>query len=193
MLPVAVMAQNKGNKLTVERVKNDLVGHRLSEGVANGYHEEGWTFTIRKGCISNFKVTKVLEKTANRYTFVAQMHLSERHYGYNAKCKISYRRQSGQTWKLDYVRSMGMHIVATHDYDDCIRASVVDDGWGGTYCLKLTNTSEMTLVVGGDILTMDGWRRYSCAVEPHKSATVGGVMNGGSVQRYRIAFVVRKY
>ncbi|MBQ9230675.1 MAG: hypothetical protein IJ190_05765 [Prevotella sp.] len=190
-------AQNKTRNrlkddLTIGRVKNDLIGHRLSEGVENGYHEPDWTWTIKKGSISDFKVKKILEKSSNKVVFVATMKLSETYFSYDTTCKISYRRQNGQPWRMDYVKSMGMHVIVTHEYDDCIRASIEEDGWGGTYCLKLTNTSEMTLVAAGDVLTPNGWVRYARPIKGHEAETVGGLFGGGSVKQYRITFIVRK-
>lgn len=182
-------------KPTPAMMQRDLIGHKLTEGFENGYHEEGWTWTIKRGDISHFRIVKVLEQSNTKYTVVAKMNINEEYFTYDTTCKISYRKsatgRNAKKWKFDYVNSMGMKVVASHEYDNCIRAAVIDDGWGGTYCLKLTNSSEMRLVVAGDFLTDGTWRRFAVPVEGFSSMTVGGLFNGGSVSKYRISFIVR--
>ncbi len=175
----------------VKQIQKDLVGHSLAEGVENGYRPADWRWKIEEGQISKFRITQVLKKSKNQYAFIAQMCLSNSYYAYDAKVKIKYVYTTKDRWKMDYVISEGMNIVVTHEYDKFIRSEIVDDGWGGTYCVQFTNISELSLSVGGDILTRNGWQRFAKLVPAGESATVGGVFGGGSVEDYHINFVVR--
>lgn len=174
-----------------KQIQRDLVGHSLAEGVTNGYYSEDWYWEIEDGQISQLRITEIIQKTQTQYLLIAQMRLSKDYYSYNAKVKIKYILTSQNHWVMDYVVSLGMHIVNTHEYDDYIRSSIVEDGWGGTFCVKITNQSELSLAVGGDFLTNNGWRRYLVRVPPHGIITTGGLFNGGSVSDYRINFVMR--
>lgn len=175
----------------VKRIQRDLVGHSLAEGVDNGYRPTEWRWKIEEGQISDFKILKVLEKTKEQYLFEAKMRLSNGYYAYDAKVKIKYVFTSEKQWKLDYVVSQGMHIVVTHEYDEYVRAEIVSDGWGGTKCVQFTNRSELSLIIGGDVFTSDGWVRFTVHVAPHESAMAGGLFRGGSVSDYRINFIAR--
>lgn len=174
-----------------KQIQHDLVGHSLAEGVTNGYRPEDWCWKIEEGQISQLRIVEVLEKTQNQYLLIVQMRLSKDYYAYDAKVKIKYILTSQNRWKIDYVVSQGMYIVNTHEYDNYIRSSIVEDGWGGTYCVQFTNQSELSLIVGGDYLTSNGWKRFTAHVPPHGTATAGGLFNGGTVSDYRINFVVR--
>lgn len=176
---------------TIERIKQDLVGHSLAEGLSNGYHRDDWLWLIEEGQIRSLAITDTIEQNEQNFVFKVIMKLSAPHYSYKAKAQIKYTTSTNLSWKFDYVQSLGMNVIATHEYDMCIKSSIVDDGWGGVNCVRFNNTSEMTLAVGGDFLTYDGWRRFSTVVEPHSSSSVGGTFGGGSVSDYRINFIVR--
>lgn len=174
-----------------KRIQHDLVGHSLAEGVTNGYRSADWRWTIEEGQISRLCIVQVLSKTQSEYMAIVQMRLSNGCYAYNAKAKVKYIRTAQNRWKMDYVISEGMYVVVTHEYDCFVRAEIVDDGWGGTYCLQFTNMGELSLAVGGDMLTYNGWQRFSVLLKPNEKTAVGGVLNGGSVEDYRINFIVR--
>lgn len=173
------------------QIQRDLVGHSLAEGVSDGYRPEEWRWVIEEGQIRHFRIREVVEKSKKQYVVIAQMRLSNGYYAYDANIKIKYVCTSQKQWKFDYVVSQGMYIVVTHEYDDFIKSAIVDDGWGGTHCLRLTNISELSLGIGGAILTYNGWQRFSTVVQPNGKAAVGGLAGGGSVQDFRIDFIVR--
>lgn len=180
-------------KPTADHIQYDLIGHTLSEGVSDGYHEKDWTYEIKNNSISFFDIENILVDDGNSYTAVASCHLKGGdNYYYDTKLKISYsHNESG--WKLSYVNSLGMNVVSDGQYDDCIICSLADDGWGGVNCLNIRNISECSLVVAGRIRTSyNGWLKFSKVVSPHKSIAVGGTFSGGSVQDYIIDFVVRE-
>lgn len=174
------------------RIARDLVGHTLSEGLDDGYHYDGWTWTIEQGEISDLKIERLLQNSNGSYRVVVSMKLSAGYYCYATRAEVAYTLSQRGAWQFDYVTSLGMKIISDHRYDNCIRASVIEDGWGGTYCLHLQNISELTLAVGGSILAGGSWRHFSQIVAPHSDTNVGGLFMGGSVESYRIEFIVRE-
>lgn len=176
---------------TPERIKQDLVGHSLSEGLHNGYHPDDWVWLIEDEQIDDLEIVEVLEENDKNYVFIARMVLSAPYYSYNVNAKIKYTATPYHSWNIDYILSLGMTIMVTHEYDMCIRSSLIDDGWGGITCIQFRNISEMSLAIGGDFLSDDGWQRFSTTITPHSSVSVGGTLAGGSVKDYRINFIVR--
>lgn len=174
------------------RIARDLVGHTLSEGLDNGYHYDGWTWRIEQGEISDLKIERLLQNSNGTYRVIISMKLSAGYYYYATRAEVAYTLSQRGEWQFDYVTSLGMKIISTHQYDNCIRASVVEDGWGGTYCLRLRNVSELPLAVGGSIQAGGTWHRFSQLVEPQSELTVGGLLMGGSVEAYKIDFIVRE-
>jgi len=174
------------------RICEDLVGHELSEGLENGYHTKDWVWKIEKGQISGFCITSIEEQTASKYRVLASMRLSEGYSSYDTDLAISYVLPFEDDWTIDYVASRGMNYVVTHEYDDYITASITRDGAFDSECVTFLNSSELSLVVCGDILTDKGWVRYSKLVPPHSSAKVGGLFCGGWVKDYKVNFIVRQ-
>lgn len=184
----------KYKKPTTDLILYDLIGHKLSEGVSDGYHKQDWTYEIKNNSISSFYIKKTLEDNGNSYVVVASCRLkggTNSNFYYDTELKIGYINK-GNGWKLNYVNSLGMNIVSDGQYNDCILCSLVDDGWGGVNCLNIRNTSECSLVVAGQIRTYNEWKKFSTIVSPHKSASVGGTFGGGNVKDYIIDFVVRE-
>jgi len=176
---------------TIRQIRQDLTGHALAEGLDNGYHSADWKWVIEEGDIGDFRITEVEEHSDTACTFIAVMTLSEKHYSYRARVRIRYVSTPELRWRFDYVVSLGMEVIVTHEYDTCIRSSIAPDGWGGTYQIEFRNLSEMTLAVGGDFLSENGWTRFSTTVAPHGTNHTGGLFGGGSVSSYRINFIVR--
>lgn len=184
--------RNKSEKPSINTIPYDLIGHKLSEGIAEGYHTEDWTYIIEANSITKFSIDEILQDDNNCYSIVSSFHLKGgNNYYYDTRAKINYIND-GSGWKLNYVNSLGMSVVSDGQYDDCIICDIADDGWGGVNCLSIRNISECSLIVGGQIRTNDGWRKFSCLVSPHDSGSVGGTFRGGNVQDYLIEFVVRK-
>ncbi len=176
-----------------EAIVADLTGHTLSEGIENGYHEKDWAFKIEYGNIHDFEIAEELINNENQYQIIADMKISKGgNFYYRTKARINYKRDTSGKPVLDYVSSLGMTVVSNGEFDDAIKPRIDQDGWGGTYCLFLRNTSELTLVVGGRIRADDGWKKFSSVVDPHKESAVGGLFGGGSVSDYVLDFVVRE-
>lgn len=146
------------------QIQEDLVGHSLSEGVEDGYYLSSWRWVIKNDEISDFNIESVLSDTPQDYLLVANMRLtSEVGKAFDAKVKIRYILPQNDDWTIEFVQSLGMHIVKTHMYDDCVK--VEKDGWW--YYIK--NHCELALEVGGKELHYSGWEKYSHVVEPHGS------------------------
>lgn len=171
----------------------DLSGHSLTEGVVDGYHKPDWTFNIEYGNVSDLKVEEVLTKTDSKYLVIVDMKLSKGgNYYYQTKARINYIKSPEDDSPIfDYVTSLGMSIVADDEFKNDITCELVDDGWGGVYCLQLRNKSEISLAVGGQVMVKNQWTKFSTVVAPNGTATVGGTFSGGSVTDYRIDFIVR--
>ena len=184
--------RNKNEKPSINSIPYDLIGHKLSEGVSEGYHKKDWTYTIENNSITNFSCDEILTNDSNSYLIISSFHLKGgNNFYYDTRAKISYIN-NGNGWELNYVNSLGMFVVSDGQYDDCIVCEIADDGWGGVNCLSIRNISECTLVVGGQIRTYNGWIKFSRPVSPHDSGSVGGTFGGGSVSDYIIEFVVRE-
>lgn len=186
------ITRSKNEKPSINSIPYDLIGHKLSEGVSEGYHKKDWTYSIENNSITNFSVDEVLTNDNSNYLIVSSFHLKGgNNFYYDTHAKISYIN-NGDGWELNYVNSLGMFVVSDGQYDDCIICEIADDGWGGVNCLSIRNISECTLVVGGQIRTYNGWLKFSKPVSPHDSGSVGGTFGGGNVQDYIIEFVVRE-
>lgn len=151
-------------KPNAEQIKQDLIGHSLSEGVKDGYYQSDWRWTIREGEISNFSIEQVIKDSSSEYEIFSNMRLTSRvGKSFNAKVRICYIFNNSEGWHIQFVQSQGMYIVKTGKYDDC--AKIEKDGWW--YYIK--NYCELALEVGGEELHYDGWRKFSHVVEPHGS------------------------
>ncbi len=146
------------------QIQEDLVGHSLSEGVEDGYYLSSWRWVIKDDEISDFSIESVLSDMPQDYLLVANMRLtSEVGKAFDAKVKIRYVLPQNDDWTIEFVQSLGMHIVKTHMYDDCVK--VEKDGWW--YYIK--NHCELALEVGGKELHYSGWEKYSHVIESHGS------------------------
>lgn len=162
---------NPQNKTPVSSatICRDLVGHQLSEGTNNGYHSRDWYWTIEEGEIKAFRVLSVRENTSTRYTIDAKIRLSS-HTGmtYDAKATIYYVKTK-RGWEMEFVKSIGMMIVRTHRYDDCVHTEK-GSGIINQDDLYVTNDCEVALEVGGKVCKIyGGWKKFSIKVLPHKT------------------------
>lgn len=175
-------------------IKSDLEGMSIGEGLSQGYHKKDWTYTITQGEISNFHINEVLVDEPDLYIVICGMRIKPNaSFYYDTVLKIIYVKDKKQGWILDNVVSKGMRVVSNGAYDDCISTDIEDDGWGGTYCLKLSNNSSSSLIVGGRVLlTNDSWKTFSVRIDGNDKASVGGAFSG-SVKDYKIDFVVKEY
>lgn len=148
----------------------DLVGHSLSEGKEDGYYPQSWTWKISEGGVSDLKVISTKENTNSRYTINVTMRLSSETRAYDAKATVSYVLDDICDWKIENVHSLGMDIVKTHRYDDCVKCYYTKGLAGG---LTAENNCEIALEVAGKELTYSGkWEKFCCVVPPHTQARI---------------------
>ena len=173
------------------QIARDLVGQTLKEGYKDGWFSEGWHWDVKDGQIKALKIIKVLKDTKEDYCVVVKIRLQGEVNAFNAQVKVNYHLTQNKRWKLEYALSLGMDIVRTHKYDDCLTFSIVEDGWGGTYMLKITNGSNIELGCAGWIKANGEWTKFAVRIDPHKSGGVGGLLDGGGVKDYKIEFIER--
>lgn len=139
----------------------DLVGHSLSEGKEDGYYPQSWTWKISEGGVSDLKIVSTEENTNSRYTITVTMRLSSETRAYDTKAQVSYVLGDVSDWEIEFIHSLGMDIVKTHTYDNCIRKRVSDS------YLYLENNCDIPLEVGGKYLYADQWHPFRKLIAPH--------------------------
>ena len=102
----------------------------------------------------------------------------------------SYTLGSNDVWTIDFLESKQINIVKTGKYDNCI--TFQRRGWSGEFELELTNHCDVSLVVGGVVLSQfeNEWQKFSAVVEGNSTKTVGGLFSV-SVMNYKIHFIER--
>jgi len=196
-IPSAVIASINGiipPKPDNEVIKTNLVGHSLSEGFEKEscYFSEKWRLNIDDNVsINDLEVKEVLNDDIREYSFVASMILKKDYLSFNTLAQIYYVLPDGEDWKIDFVKSLGIRLIQTHKYDDCIRCEIDGDGWGGTNALFITNTSEVQLLVIGQIVAGSQKLNFNQFISPGEKKKIGGLFFGGSVSDYKIVAVER--
>lgn len=182
-IPEPVMAKVRTiipSKPNILQIQKDLVGHSLSEGVEDGYYSSGWRWVIKDGEISNFHIESVLSDTPKEYLFVANMRLTnEVGKSFDAKVKVRYVLPQNDDWAIEFVQSLGLSIVRTQVYLNCIRTNL-DSYWS---VLRIENNCDTALEVGLKILKYNEWKKTSTIINPHDSESLY------SVNDFRIDYV----
>lgn len=159
-------------KPNVEQIKQDLIGHSLSEGVKDGYYPSYWRWTIREGEISSFSIEQVIKDSSSEYEILSNMRLTSRAgKSFNAKVRICYIFNDSEGWQIQFVQSQGMYIVKTGKYNSCID---VDKDSNYYYFI---NGCDISLEVGGIkycwvTAGRQEWVRFSEVIAPHDKYTM---------------------
>lgn len=191
MSSLIVGAMPPSPKPNANQIAKDLVGYKLSEGFANGWFEKDWLWEIKSGQIKKMSIKEVIRDTNREYCVVVLMRLQGQVSSFNAKAKVSYVLNKQNKWQIEFVNSMGMSIVQTHKYNDCMQYAIVDDGWGGVDCLEIKNNCSVELAVAGWFYALGKWNKFAVRVDGYGMTSVGGTFGGGSVSKYQIEFVER--
>lgn len=197
VIPPAVIACINGIiplKPDNELIKTNLVGHSLSEGFEkeNCYFSEKWRLDIDENVsIKELVVEDVQNDDGREYSFIASMVLQKDYLSFNTRAQVYYVLPDGEDWKIDFVKSLGIRIIQTHKYDDCIRCEIDEDGWGGTKALFITNISEVQLLVIGQIVANGQNQNFNQIISSGNKLQVGGLFRGGSVSSYKIVTIER--
>ncbi len=195
--PAAVLAKVKTIipvKPDAAQIQKDLVGQELPEGYEGdkSWFAKDWHWLIKEGQIKNFNIEEIVKDDSKKYCVLATMRLEGDINAFDAQVKISYWLPDAEDWKIEYVNSLGMDIVKTHEYDDCVSYEIKDDGWGGVNALFITNKTKITLGVCGYFNNTYGdKRKFAVKIGPNETMQVGGTFGGGSVVSYDIVFVER--
>lgn len=195
--PAAVLAKVKTIipvKPDAAQIQKDLVGQELPEGYEGdeSWFDKDWHWLIKEGQIKNFNIEEVVKDDSKKYCVLATMRLEGDINAFDARVKISYWLPDAEDWRIEYVNSLGMDIVKTHEYDDCVSYEIKDDGWGGVNALFITNKTKITLGVCGYFNNTYGdKRKFAVKVGPDETVQVGGTFGGGSVVSYETVFVER--
>lgn len=157
-------------KPTERQIQQDLVGHSLSEGKTDGYYQQSWKWTIAENSISDFKILSVDENSNSRYAITVSMRLSSDTRSYDAKAIVRYKLDDINDWEIEFIQSLGMDIVKTHQYDGCVRCYFGGGIAGGLYA---ENNCEIALEVAGRELAYGGkWVKFCCIVPPYQSKRI---------------------
>lgn len=156
------------------QIAHDLDGHTISEGKENGYYPQSWTWKIMEDEISDLKIVSIQENTSSRYSVIVSMRLSSETRAYDTKATINYMLDGINDWQIEYVRSMGMNIVKTHRYDDCLKCYLKKEDWTIYKKLCAENNCDIALEVAGKVLCAynDNWENFYYVVPPHETAQI---------------------
>lgn len=182
--------QRTNAKPTAGNIQTDLIGHKLSEGVSDGFFRTDWTYEIVDGSISNFQIEEVLTDNTSDYSLIASFRLKGgRNFYYATRAKIRYIFNS-KNWEFDHVTSLGMSVVSDGMYDDCLSFEP-DWDWSRLY---VRNLSEYPLEVGLQIQTKYfGLKKVTRIVRPNNYVCFGAIgdTDVSDVQDYVIEFIIR--
>jgi hypothetical protein len=175
-------------KPDVEKIKRDLVGHRITEQ-PDGYHRQDWFWEIKEGEIKDLRIIGE-NKQGNDYLFEIRLILQADGGAHEAFVNLTYILRNNDDWTIDFLESKQVNIVRTGKYDNCV--TFQRKGWSGEFELELTNHCDVALVVGGIVLSefRNEWQKFSAVVESNSTKTVGGLFSV-SVIDYEIHFVER--
>ena len=162
------------------RIASDLIGRQLTEGKENGYYPKSWTWKIEEGEISNLKILSVEESTSTYYRVVISMRLSGATRSFDCKAEVSYKQDDSSGWQIEMVKSLGMDIVKTHHYDECIEITF-DAGFqiysiedGPDYTMNIYNKSDVSLEVAGKYRSYydNCWTKFCTVVPPNSTKPI---------------------
>ncbi len=174
------------SKVSLEQMKVDLVGRRLTEQ-DGGYHYEDWAWEIE---YDDIKKIEILQDRYSDKEYECEIYLLLQAEGsaHEANVRLNYVKNKNDMWKLDLVKCNKIQIVKTGRYDDCITATRT--GRDYEYQLQLTNHSDIPLVVGGKIYLQSTkqWVNFSQVVDGASTEVIGGLFTS-SVLDFQIDFV----
>ncbi len=192
--PQTILEEQKINEkiLTIKplkpdlaKLKQDLVKRRIMEQ-SDGYFGRNWAWQI--GSIEELKEVKILneEKQGEDYVLNVRLILQrESASQYEADVKIICVLGQSDDWTIDFIETKSIGIVKTGRYDNCVTTEI-KKGWGTS--LQFTNTCDVNLIIGGQILGTDNeWRKFSSRANANSTGSTS--YNG---KEYKIDFIERQ-
>lgn len=170
---------------SIEQVKSDIMGQEFTVTYENYYFPE------RKWIISNNDNVELnlngCDETADSCKFKVMAYITKPGKGtWEAELVVNYAMGAGDEWIYHNFTCENMLPRLTNQYDEQVKADIVNSENGSI--LVLTNTTENTLVVGGQTFndSNDGCR-FGVTLEPKASVRVEGEGNVPAID-YRIEF-----
>jgi len=165
-------------------LRKNLINRRITEQ-SGGYFGNGWGWQITSpDDIKDLKIVKE-EKVGNDYDIDVHLVL-QKGQSSQYEADLTITSVLGQDdWGIDFIKTNDIHIDQTGRYNNCITTEV-KKGWG--ISLQFTNTCDVVLIVGGQILGNDGtWTKFSTMVNANGMGSIS--YNG---KDYKIDFIERQ-
>lgn len=176
----------KPQKPDEARLKQNLVGRRILEQ-SGGYFGNRWAWQIASiDEVKNIKIEKE-EKVGEDYELDVHLVLQkEQGSQYEADLTLICVLGQEDDWKIDFIKTKDIRIVKTGRYDDCITKEIKKSYWNNY--LQFTNSCDVSLIVGGQMLGSDGeWIKFSTNVNANST---GSTSYHG--KEYKIDFIERQ-
>ena len=149
----------------LEQIRKDLGNASLTEGKDNGYFKPNWTLSAKDFRVSDLKITETIADDKTNYTVLISARLVSDARSYDVKAKIAYKLPEIDDWKIDFVQSLGVDIVKTHKYDECIKPAETNVVYFRNECDKALQVAVELLFSGGEK------RKDNVVVPPHANSS----------------------
>lgn len=149
----------------LEKLKNDLVGRRITEGL-DGYRGAHWYWAISSpGELKTVEI-KNAENKGDDYLLDLHLVLQGENTDYEADVQICYVLRQHDDWTIDTIETKNMQIVQTHRYDTFITIAQ-----STFYGFNVTNSSDVPLLVGGALLESENskWKKFTTLVRANST------------------------
>lgn len=183
-------------KPTINKIKKDLVGREFKDK-PDGYFSMNGQFFIANDEIQNIEILSTEDKNGF-YKLNALITLQEKAGSiiYEVDADIIYLLGDADDWTISGFSANSIAVVKTGEYNKYLSTKNDSNAY-----LKLNNSSDMTLRVGGIILSgyAKRWLKFSIDIEGNKEIMISadnGIIEVnaffakiGSIQDYEIHFV----
>ena len=149
----------------LEQIQKDLGNASLTEGKDNGYFKPNWTLSAKDFRVSDLKITETIADDKTNYTVLISAKLVSDARSYDVKAKVAYKLPEIDDWKIDFVQSLGVDIVKTHKYDECIKPTETNVVYFRNECDKALQVAVELLFSGGEK------RKDNVIVPPHANSS----------------------
>jgi competence protein ComGC len=176
----------KPQKPDVANLKQNLVGRRILEQ-SGGYFGNRWAWQI--GSSDEIKSIKIEKEEKVGEDYELDVHLVLQKEGasqYESDLILICVLGQEDDWKIDFIKTKNITILKTGRYDDCITKEIKKSYWSNN--LQFTNSCDVNLIIGGQILENDNeWRKFSTNVNANSTGSTS--YNG---KDYKIDFIERQ-
>jgi len=192
---VSAVKQINPPRPDLKQIQKDLGSATLTEGKDDGYFASKWTLAAKDFRVTDLKITETVADDKTNYTVLVSARLVADARSYDIKAKVAYKLPEIDDWKLDFIQSLGVDIVKTHKYDDCIKheLSTANSAFVNQWKVHYKNECDKALEVGGQGLHAPGWFdaegklvkvKYAIIIAPHSEE-----WHGSYVKEYTIDWI----